>query len=155
MIYSQLNFFEAFVPLKHVCKLLFQLQTEPRRFNIFVLIKCPLSKRSKTHHFNTFFTPQKVQGGCLPKWPDPSLVAEHRATDYIIRFLTFKLKVIKQRETIIQVIHPLNLVFQSLDLPFIMASDVMSMTGIDNTFFKGHSTRVANVTKAKSRGASP
>ena len=73
----------------------------------------------------------------------------------MVRFLTFKLKVIKQRETIIQVIHPLNLVFQSLDLPFIMASDVMSMTGIDNTYFKGHSTRVANVTKAKSRGASP
>ena len=141
MIYSQLNLFEAFAPLKHVCKLLFSTSDRAQTINIFALIKCPLNKRSKTHHFTILspFTTKKVQGGCLPKWHDPSLVAEHRATDYIIRFLTFKLKVIKQRETIIQVIHPLNLVFQSLDLPFIMASDVMSMTGIDNTFFKGHS----------------
>ena len=34
-------------------------------------------------------------------------------------------------------------------------TEVMSLAGIDTTYFKGHSTRGASVSKAKSRGANP
>ena len=34
-------------------------------------------------------------------------------------------------------------------------TEVMSMAVIDTSYFKGHSTRVASVSKAKSRGATP
>ena len=34
-------------------------------------------------------------------------------------------------------------------------TEVMSMAGIDTSYFKGHSTRGASVSKAKSRGANP
>jgi len=34
-------------------------------------------------------------------------------------------------------------------------TEVMSLAGIDTSYFKGHSTRVAGVSKAKSRGANP
>ena len=34
-------------------------------------------------------------------------------------------------------------------------TSVMPMSGIDTTYFKGHSTRVAGVSKAKRRGATP
>ena len=34
-------------------------------------------------------------------------------------------------------------------------TEVMSLAGVDTTYFKGHSTRGASTSKAKSRGANP
>ena len=92
-----------------------------------------------------------------PKWPDPAIDVERCVTDYMARSLTLRLKVVKQRKP-----KPTQLFISfktglPVSRPTISRwlTEVMSMAGIDTSYFKGHSTRVASVSKAKSRGATP
>ena len=89
-----------------------------------------------------------------PKWPDPALDVERCVTDYMTRSLLLRLKVVKQKKP-----KPTQLFISfktglPVSRPTISRwlTEVMSMAGIDTSYFKGHSTRVASVSKAKSRG---
>ena len=93
----------------------------------------------------------------FPKWPDPSLDVERCVTDYMACTLTLRLKVVRQGKP-----KP-NQLFISYKSGLPVAcntisrwlKEVMSLSGIDTSYFTGHSTRVASVSKAKRRGANP
>ena len=92
-----------------------------------------------------------------PKWPDPALDVERCVTDYMARSLTLRLKVVRQRKP-----KPTQLfISYKTGLPVSRPTisrwltEVMAMAGIDTSYFKEQSTRVASVSKAKSRGATP
>ena len=92
-----------------------------------------------------------------PNWSDPALDVEKCVTTYMNRTLKFRI-----REVIEGNPKP-NQLFLSHETGFPVArntisrwlTEVMSLAGIDTTYFKGHSTRGAGVSKAKSRGANP
>ena len=92
-----------------------------------------------------------------PKWPVPALDVERCVTDYMACSLTLRWKAVKQRKpkpTQLFISHKTGL---PVSRPTISRwlTEIMSMAGIDTSYFKGHSTRVASVSKAKSRGATP
>ena len=92
-----------------------------------------------------------------PRWSDPSLDVEKCVTTYMDRTLTFRCKAVRQGKP-----KP-NQLFLShkTGLPVARNSisrwltEVMSLAGIDTSYFKAHSTRGAGLNKAKSRGANP
>ena len=93
-----------------------------------------------------------------PKWPDPALDVERCVTDYMARSVTLRYRVVSK----LKLPKPTQLFisFKSglpVSRPTISRwlTEVMSMAGIDTSYFKGHSTRVASTSKAKSRGANP
>ena len=92
-----------------------------------------------------------------PKWSDPSLDVEKCVTTYMNRTLRLRWKIVKQGRP-----KPNQLfISHKTGLPVARNSisrwltQVMGMAGIDTKYFKGHSTRGASVSKAKSRGANP
>ena len=92
-----------------------------------------------------------------PRWSDPSLDVEKCVTTYMGRTLKFRIRAVRQGKP-----KP-NQLFLSHKTGLPVArntisrwlTEVMSLAGIDTTYFKGHSTRGAGVSKAKSRGANP
>ena len=92
-----------------------------------------------------------------PRWSDPALDVEKCVTTYMARTLTFRIKAVRQGKP-----KP-NQLFLSHKTGLPVArntisrwlKEVMSLAGIDTTYFKAHSTRGAGVSKAKSRGANP
>ena len=92
-----------------------------------------------------------------PRWSDPALDVEKCVTTYMSRTLKYRIREVRARRP-----KP-NQLFLSHKTGKPIArntisrwlTEVMSMAGIDTTYFKGHSTRGAGVSKAKSRGANP
>ena len=92
-----------------------------------------------------------------PRWSDPALNVEKCVTDYMARTLTLRCKVIRQNKP-----KPIQLFISHMTgLPVARntisrwLTEVMTLAGIDTSYFKGHSTRGASTSKAKSRGANP
>ena len=94
-----------------------------------------------------------------PNWSDPSLNVEKCVTDYMNRTLHRRWKAFKEHK-----IKP-NQLFLShknkIGTPVARntisrwLTEVMGRSGIDTTYFKGHSTRGASISKAKRRVANP
>ena len=92
-----------------------------------------------------------------PRWSDPALDVERCVLDYMSRTLTLRARAVSQGKP-----KP-NQLFLSHRTGLPVArntisrwlTEVMSLAGIDTSYFKGHSTRVAGVSKAKRRGANP
>ena len=92
-----------------------------------------------------------------PRWSDPSLDVERCVTEYMTRTLTLRCRAVRQGKP-----KPSQLLLShKTGMPVARntisrwLTEVMSMAGIDTSYFKGHSTRGASVSKAKSRGANP
>ena len=92
-----------------------------------------------------------------PKWSDPSLDVEKCVTDYMTRTLTLRCRVVRQKKP-----KPNQLfISHKSGLPVAhntisrWLTEVMSLAGIDTSYFTGHSTRGASTSKAKRRGANP
>ena len=91
-----------------------------------------------------------------PRWSEPSLDVERCVTDYMTRTLALRCKAVRQKPKPTQL-----LLSHKTGMPVARntvsrwLTEVMSLAGIDTTYFKGHSTRGASVSKAKSRGANP
>ena len=92
-----------------------------------------------------------------PRWSDPSLDVEKCVTDYMTRTLSLRCRVVRQNKP-----KPKQLfISYKTGLPVTRNSisrwlkEVMSLSGIDTTYFKSHSTRGASTSKAKRRGANP
>ena len=92
-----------------------------------------------------------------PNWSDPSLNVEKCVTDYMNRTIPLRCRAVRQHKP-----KP-NQLFLSFATGKPVArntisrwlTEVMSLSGIDTTYFKGHSTRGASISKAKRRGANP
>ena len=92
-----------------------------------------------------------------PKWSDPALDVEKCVTDYMTRTLTLRYRVVRQNKP-----KPKQLfISHRSGLPVARntisrwLTEVMSLSGIDTSYFTGHSTRGASTSKAKRRGANP
>ena len=92
-----------------------------------------------------------------PKWSDPSLDVEKCVTDYMTRTVSLRYRVVRQNKP-----KPTQLFISHITgLPVARntisrwLTEVMSLAGIDTSYFKAHSTRGASTSKAKSRGANP
>ena len=91
------------------------------------------------------------------KWADPALDVELCVTDYICRTFTLRWKAVrggKPKPTQLFVSFRTGLPVARNTISRWL-TEVMSMAGIDTSYFKGHSTRGASVSKAKRRGATP
>ena len=94
-----------------------------------------------------------------PNWSDPSLNVEKCVTDYMNRTLTLRWKAVRPPNPQPK---PTQL-FLSFKTGKPVArntisrwlTQVMAKSGIDTSYFKGHSTRGASISKAKRRGANP
>ena len=80
-----------------------------------------------------------------PRWSDPALNVEKCVTDYMARTLTLRCKVIRQNKP-----KPIQLFISHMTgLPVARntisrwLTEVMTLAGIDTSYFKGHSTRRA------------
>ena len=92
-----------------------------------------------------------------PKWSDPALDVEKCVTDYMTRTVSLRFRVVRQNKP-----KPTQLFISHITgLPVALntisrwLTEVMSLAGIDTSYFKVHSTRGASTSKAKSRGANP
>ena len=92
-----------------------------------------------------------------PSWSDPALNVEKCVTDYMARTLTLRCKVFRKKK-----FKPKQLfISHKTGLPVARntisrwLTEVMSLAGVDTSYFKAHSTRGASTSKAKSRGANP
>ena len=110
-----------------------------------------LSKMKTTRHL------RKARVVSCPRWSDPSLDVAECVTTYMNRTLIFRYKAIKKglpKPTQLFLSHRTGLPVARNTISRWL-TEVMFMAGIDTTYFKGHSTRVASVSKAKRRGANP
>ena len=115
-------------------------------------VEFPIFSRLKTtRHL------RKARVVSCPRMPDPSLDVAECVTTYMTRCFKFRYRAVKKRLP-----KPTQL-FLSYKTGLPVArntisrwlTDVMFRAGIDTTYFTGHSTRVASVSKAKRRGANP
>ena len=91
------------------------------------------------------------------KSPDPAICAEKCVTDYMTRAVTLRWKVFRQKKpkpTQLFISHRSGLPVARNTISRWL-TDVMSQSGIDTSYFTGHSTRGASISKARSRGATP
>ena len=92
-----------------------------------------------------------------PKWSVPSLDVALCVTDYMARTVPLRVRAIRQgrpKPTQLFLSYKSGLPVACNTISRWLKS-VMSMSGIDTSYFSGHSTRVASVSKAKRRGATP
>ena len=92
-----------------------------------------------------------------PSWSDPALNVEKCVTDYMARTLTLRSKVFRKKK-----FKPKQLfISHKSGLPVARntisrwLTEVMTLAGVDTTYFTAHSTRGASTSKAKARGANP
>ena len=91
-----------------------------------------------------------------PRWSDPNLDVGKCVTTQMDRTLTFRCKTFRQGKT-----NPPNCLSHKSGLSVTRnrisrwLTEVMSLAGIDTSYFKAHFTRGAGINKAKSRGAIP
>ena len=92
-----------------------------------------------------------------PRWSKPSLDVEKCVTAYLSRTFTLRWKVVrsgKPKPTQLFISHKTGLPVARNTISRWL-TEVMALSGIDTSYFKGHSTRGASTSKAKSRGANP
>ena len=92
-----------------------------------------------------------------PKWSDPALDVAACVTTYMDRVLTFRIREVRKglpKPTQLFLSHRTGLPVARNTISRWL-TEVMFLAGIDTTYFKAHSTRVASVSKAKRRGANP
>ena len=92
-----------------------------------------------------------------PRTSDPAINVEKCVTDYMTRSCILRWKASRgrgSRSTQLFISHRSGLPVARNTISRWL-TDVMSLSGVDTTYFKGHSTRGASVSKAKSRGATP
>ena len=110
-----------------------------------------LSKLKTTRHL------KKARVVSCPRWPDPALDVAECVTTYMNRCFKFRYRAVKRglpKPTQLFLSHRSGLPVARNTISRWL-TEVMSMAGIDTTYFTGHSTRVASVSKAKRRGANP
>ena len=92
-----------------------------------------------------------------PRTPDPAINVELCVTDYMTRSCVLRWKAARgkrSKPTQLFISHKTGLPVARNTISRWL-TDVMSMSGVDTTYFKGHSTRGASISEAKSRGATP
>ena len=92
-----------------------------------------------------------------PRWSEASLDVERCVTTYMNRTLTLRWKCVKDglpKPTQLFLSHRTGRPVARNTISRWL-KEVMSLSGIDTKYFKGHSTRGASTSKAKSRGANP
>ena len=92
-----------------------------------------------------------------PRWSDPALDVDRCVTTYMTRTLIHRYKAVKKglpKPSQLFLSHKTGLPVARNTISRWL-TEVMSMAGIDTSYFTGHSTRVASVSKAKRRGANP
>ena len=110
-----------------------------------------LTKLKTTRHL------RKVKVVSCPRWTDPALDVALCVTTYMNRCLIFRYRAVKKglpKPTQLFLSHRTGLPVARNTISRWL-TEVMFLAGIDITYFKGHSTRVASVSKAKRRGANP
>ena len=92
-----------------------------------------------------------------PRWKDPSLDVDRCVTTYMNRTLIYRWRAVKKglpKPQQLFLSHRSGLPVARNTISRWL-TDVMKLAGVDTTYFTGHSTRVASVSKAKRRGANP
>ena len=92
-----------------------------------------------------------------PRWTKASLDVEKCVTAYMARTLTLRWRAVRQgkpKPTQLFLSHRTGLPVARNSISRWL-TEVMALAGADTTYFKGHSTRGASVSKAKRRGANP
>ena len=92
-----------------------------------------------------------------PNWSEPSLNVEKCVTDYMTRTLPLRWRVVRQgkpKPNQLFISHRTGLPVACNTISRWL-TDLMALAGVDTSYFKGHSTRGASVSKAKRRGANP
>ena len=92
-----------------------------------------------------------------PNWSDPALNVEKCVTDYMNRVLTLRWRAVRQHKPKPNQLFLSHKTGQPVARNTISRwlTEVMALSGIDTSYFKGHSTRGASLSKAKRRSANP
>ena len=110
-----------------------------------------LSKTKTSRHL------RKPRVVICPRWSDPALDVDRCVTTYMTRTIAFRYAAVKKglpKPSQLFLSHKTGRPVARNTISRWL-TEVMSLAGIDTTYFKGHSTRVASTSKAKRRGANP
>ena len=115
-------------------------------------VEFPIFSKTKTsrHH-------RKPRVVICPRWKDPSLDVERCVTTYMQRTLIYRWRAVKKglpKPKQLFLSHRTKMPVARNTISRWL-TEVMFLAGVDTTYFTGHSTRVASVSKAKCRGANP
>ena len=92
-----------------------------------------------------------------PRWSDDSLDVEKCVTAYMARSVTLRWKCVRQgkpKPSQLFISHKSGLPVARNTISRWL-TEVMTLAGVDTSYYKAHSVRGASVSKAKSRGANP
>ena len=115
-------------------------------------VEFPIFSKTKTSRHR-----RKPRVVICPRWTDPSLDVDRCVTTYMTRTLVFRWRAVKKglpKPKQLFLSHRTGLPVARNTISRWL-TEVMSLAGIDTSYFTGHSTRVASVSKAKRRGANP